>query len=303
MLRVVKKEQAGERMHDPETTQDLLNVIQGVAHDSELNKHANYYSFRDAYRNIGKDLDAEFASRKQSSKTEGIHEDFMGRKLHSFDSQLGETLPLYANKKGRLGDNIQANVFKTAKQDDQGNSFVDLVMEVKNNWLATDAPLEMQDIPAKFTFLIDVTTAQGGDYFHHKEHALKKELLEKGANASVLCYEDGLGKLGIERPKLLVRQNPVQLMKFGHRLGQSMTKLAYDKFSINRPESFDREYREYFADLMNAIGENAASNAAYIRSLPPDPKRIALAKEYEKIVKFVEAYNKTPTKRTPKGTA
>ncbi len=301
--RAPRQEGKTEIKISPESSTDILHTLWAVEHDPELNKHANMYTFKEEYKARGIDLEGEFAKRAKSSHGEAIQNTFLANKHNSFAASLAETLPLYANKKGRLGEYVQANVVKTAKPDDQGNSFIDLVLEVKNTWLATDAPKSMQDVPAKMTFLIDVTTADGGQKYENKLNSLKDAFLVRGQKANVLCYKNEFGDLGIDRPKIVVQQSADNLEKLGGKLGTSITKLAADSFSINKPDMFDKTYREYFLDLMTAIGENAASNFAYLKSLEPDTKRDMLAKEYEKIVKFIEAYKKTPVTKERKSAA
>lgn len=276
---------------------NIINTLKAVEHDKQINRHANYYVFVDLYKQKGINLDLEYAKRPKTSYSESIKDSFLNNKHGSFAVGLSETLPLYANKHGRVGDYLDISVTRTVKQDDQGNSFIDLVIEVKNNWIANGAPEELQDVPAKMTFLIDVTTSTGGEIFEHKFGAFKDKMLALGQRANVLCYKDEKGNLGIDRPKILVKQSAVNLESLGNRLGECITREASDKFTITKPDTFDKLYREYFMDLMSAIAENASSNSAYIKSLPTDPKRMALAKDYDKMVNFIEVYKKTPVSK------
>jgi hypothetical protein len=193
---------------------------------------------------------------------------------------------------------MQAVVTKTAKQDDQGGSFIDLVIEIKNDWIANGAPKEMQNVPSKMIFLVDVSTNLDEEASSHKRGSLRDHFLLYGEKAKVLCYEDSFGELGIERPKILVTKSPDYLEQVGGSLGTCITQLASDKFSINSPHKFNEEYRAYFLDFMTAIGENAKANAEYIGRLSNDnEKRKKLKAEYEKIAAFVEVYKKTPVTR------
>ena len=273
---------------------NVINTLKAVENDGQINRRANYYDFLDLYKQKGIDLDSKYASRPKTAYLEKIKDQFFNNSHGSFAASLSETLPLYANKQGRVGDYLDVNVTRTAKQDDQGNSFIDLVIEVKNNWIANGAPEEMQDVPEKMTFLVDVTTSAGGEKFEHKFDFLKNQVLALGQKANVLCFKDEQGNLGIDRPKILVKQSADNIESLGNRLGECIVRGASDKFTINNPDFFDKLYREYFRDLMTAIAENAASNSVYIKSLPTEPKRMALAKDYDKIVKFIEAYKKTP---------
>lgn len=286
------------------TSQDVLQVLWAAEHDPEINRKANYYLFREKYIQNGKDLDGLYANAPVTQNQEEIKEAFLRKKtIKQIGSTLAETLPLYANKPGRLGDYIDAQVTKTAKQDDQGNSFIDLVIEVRNKWLATDAPKELQDIPERMTFLVDTTIRTDGEILDRKDAAFRRNLLDVGALANVKCYETRLGQLGVQKPKVIAYQDEDQLKETALKLGPCIVKLAADKFSINAPEKFDRAYKEYFLSLMDAIAENATSNIIYMKSLKSDDKakdRVALIAEYTKIVKFVEAYKKTPVTKERK---
>lgn len=297
--KIIKQERNVEDKNFRENPQEILNALRGIEHDPSINKKANYYAFREKYAEKSVDLDAWYADHKVTSTRDSVQNNFLHNKHNELSAELAESLPLYANKPGRLGDYLEVNVMKTARQDDQGNSFIDLVLEVRNKWLATDAPASLQDSPERMTFLIDMTTADG-DSLHHKEEALREVYLKTGALANVKCYETRTGELGINKPRLVIHQEVGRIKRVGQSLGECITQLASDKFSINRPESFDKAYRVYFGDLMVAIQENAATNSAYIKSLPADPKRAALAKEYDKIVKFIEAYKKTPVTKSHK---
>lgn len=225
-----------------------------------------------------------------------IKDDFVHGKEHYIGARLMESLPLFANKDGRLGDYITARVTKTAKQDDQGNSFIDLVIELENKWLTTDAPKSMQDVPAKMTFLVDTTVAKE---LAGKINSLKDLFLVRGEKANVKCFKTQTGALGITRPKIIVAKSADFIEEMGAKLGDCITQMAGDKFVINKPSQFDAMYQEYFLDFMGAIGESAQQSIAYMQGLVfPDPKRQLLISEYKKIVAFVEAYKKTPVKRT-----
>lgn len=282
---------------------EIQTVLDAVAHDPAINNRANYYSYREKYdRQKGKgSLDALVATLpKVSSESESrIKEQFIHNKTFGHAASLAETLPLYANAPGRLGDYIKVKVTKTAKLDDQGGSFIDLVIELENEWIANGAPSELQDVPAKMTFLVDITTRSSADEaYMHKIMSLRNRFLLYGEKAKVLCYENKYGELGIERPKLVVEESASFLEQVGSTLGSCITQSSADKFTINAPRKFDEEYRRYFSDLMRAIGENARANAAYIGTLSDDnEKRARLKAEYEKIASFVSVYEKTPIAR------
>ena len=277
---------------------EMRALLDAARHDPTINLQASYYHFRDKYdERKGKgSLDALIAQGPHTQKTEQIKEGFVQGKEMSLLSQLAETLPLYANTPGRLGDYVRAKVTKTAKPDDQGGSFVDLVIEVENSWLTEGAPKELQNIPRKMTFLVDVTVL--GASYDNKIDSLRSKLLLYGQKARVLCYEDSLGTLGIERPKIIVAKPQEYMEQVGAKLGPCITQHASDKFTINSVREFNKVYRSYFLDLMTAVAENAQANADYIDHLSHDnEKRAKLRAEYLKIVAFIEAYKKTPVDR------
>lgn len=278
------------------SNREIKTTLEAINNDPSINHRASYYVFREKYdQKKGKgSLDALIANRKHTQHEEAIKDQFAKGGVETFAAALGENLPLYANAPGRLGDFIKASVIKTAKPDDQGGDFVDLIIEVKNEWIANGAPKDMQNVPSKMTFLIDVSTNEG-EKSDIKTSVMRDKMLLYGEKAKVLCYEDSFGELGIERPKLLVTKSLGYLEAVATSLGACITQSAADKFTISSPAKFDSDYRAYFLDLMTSIGENARSNAEYLGRLSDDnEKRAKLKAEYEKIVAFVEVYKKTP---------
>ena len=288
----------GEKAPTFYTSRDIITLLKSVEHDPVVNRRANVHQFKELYKKRGEDLDAWYQSRATTANHEAIQQMFIESKHNSFASSLAETLPLFANQPGRLGDYIEANVTKTAKADDQGNSFIDFVIEIKNNWIANGAPRELQDVPARMTFLVDVTTGEGGDKFLHKIEVFRKKILDRGEKASVKCYQNSSGDLGIERPKIIISEKEDYIQKVGGSLGGCISQLAADKYIITRPAEFNEWYRDYFLNLIDSIETNALSNISYIKQLKPDSelqgKREALIREYEKIIKFAQVYKKTP---------
>lgn len=282
-----------------ESYQNTKLLANAIRHWPEQNK-ANPYIFKGLYEEKGVDLFHEFSQREKTSHGEEIVENFIRNTEKGAVAELAEMLPLLANSPGRLGDYIEARVTKTAKLDDEGNTFIDLVVEIKNKWLSEgDAPKEALDVSAKMTFLIDTTTTTG-DKLKRKNEVLIDEYLMRGKEANVLCYQDSLGTLGITRPKIVVAKTPVYMEKVGEQLGDLIRQTASDAFSIVNPDKFNEQYRAFFLEFMKGIRENAVSNANYLEGLEPDDKRKALAEKYRKIVRFVDMYEKTPVKRMHK---
>ncbi len=278
--------------------QNIQTLLRAVENDKNVNHHESIYPYISLYKQEGIDIEKYYREHAVSSSSEVIKDDFVHNKKHGFAAQLAESMPLLANKEGRLGEYIRAKVTKTAKQDDQGNDFIDLVAEIENTWIGTNDPDAPKDIPAKMTFLVDITTATSGEIFDKKINALRDKHLLYGEKATVKCYKDGHGILGLERPKLLVAKEADYIQKVGTLLGDCVTQSAGDAFSINKPETFDREYRKYFLDFVESLGKSAEQNIQYIESLSHDnPKRVRLQAEYQKIVAFVDAYKKTPITR------
>jgi hypothetical protein len=250
------------------------------------------------YKEKGIDLDKEYEKRAITSGREQILEGFVKNKHPGPAVELSETLLLYGNAPGRLGEYIEATIIKTARPDDQGNSFIDYSVTIRNNHLATKmAPKEARDLPSSMTFLIDVTTAWG-ESLDKKQHALRDEYLVRGKEASVLCYKNSLGELGIKRPKIIVSKTPEYIEKVGAKIGGLITQKSTDSFIINNPAKFDEEYRAYFLDFMQTIRSNALENISYMEKLVPDPARAVLIDKYRKIVAFVDMYEKTPVTKT-----
>jgi hypothetical protein len=275
--------------------QNIQNLLSTVSSDKTINLHESIYPYIPLYKQQGVDLEGYYSNHAVTARQDFVKDDFVHNNEHGFAAQLAESLPLLANKEGRLGDYVKAKVTKTAKQDDQGNSFVDLVVEIDNTWIGSSDPLAPKNMPTKMTFLVDVTTSTEGDLIDKKIAALRGNLLLYGERANVKCYKDADGVLGLERPKLLVAKESDYIQKVGSMLGDCVTQLAGDSFSINKPEIFEREYRKFFQDFMDSLGKNAEQNIQYIDSLSHDNvKRARLAVEYKKIVAFVEAYKKTP---------
>lgn len=281
------------------SNREIKTTLETINNDSSINRRASYYKFKEKYdEKKGKgSLDTLIANRAHTTHENEIKDHFAKGGVNTFAAALGEDLPLYANAPGRLGDFIKANVTKTAKPDDQGGDFVDLVIEVKNEWIANGAPKDMQNVPSKMIFLIDISTNEG-ERSDVKMSVMRDKMLLYGEKAKVLCYEDSFGELGIERPKILVTKSLGYLEKVATMLGTCITQSASNSFTISSPAKFDLEYKSYFLDLMNSIGENAKANAEYISRLSNDnEKRSKLKLEYEKIVRFVEVYKKPPTIR------
>lgn len=275
---------------------DMRAVLEFVSSNPSFsNPSPSVYHFIEAYKEKGVDLQNLFDKGPHTAYGETITRDFLSNREHGVEASLAESLPFFANQKGMLGDFFEVNVTKTLKQDDQGGSFIDFVLELKNTWIENGAPKELQDVPAKMTFLIDITSAGESEKYGKKVAALRDVFLLYGQKAKVLCYENQYRDLGIERPKLLVKQAPNYLREIGGKLGECITQSASDKFTINRPHEFQEAYRDYFMDLMDAISENAQANIEYLRHLSQDnSKRLQLMKEYIKIVNFVAVYKKTP---------
>ena len=262
--------------------------------DAETGKEKNQptiYTFKDLYNRKGEDLLAYYEQQAHTRGKEQIQDNFLHNVEHGPIAQLAEKLPLLANQKGRLGEYISAKVTKTLKQDDQGNSFIDLVMELTNDYVEH---LD-KDVPRKMTLLVDVSI-NGGDRKKGKEYAMQQVFLDPARKANVKCYTDGFS-LGIERPKIMVTQEEDFMKKVGERLGSHVTSSASDVFSITHEEQFNKEYRAYFRDLMQAVAENARENIRYMKDKGYEDKyHRGLAKEYEKIASFADVYEKTPTR-------
>lgn len=275
--------------------QNIQNLLSAISFDKTINRHETIYPYIPLYKQEGIDIEKYYSEHAGTSGREVVKDNFVHNKEHGVSAQLMESLLLLANKEGRLGEYLKVKVTKTSKQDDQGNSFIDLILEIENTWVGSNDPNAPKDVLSKMTFLVDVTTATEGEMSEKKMGSLRGKFLLYGEKANVKCYQSKNGTLGLERPKLLVAKEGDYIQKVGALLGDCVMQLAGDAFSINKPEAFDREYRKYFQDFVESLGKNAKQNIQYIDSLPHDnPKRATLQAEYQKIVAFVEAYKKTP---------
>lgn len=291
-----------ERIGENEARQNINRLLSAELHLPNVHRGTSSYVFNELYKEQGIDLSAEFAKRATTAHQEEITENFVHNKTKGPVAQLAEALPLLANVEGRVGDYIQATITKTAKPDDEGNSFVDLIIEMKNDWLASpDAPKEAKDLPARMKFLVDVT-AGWGEALEKKSNSLKDNYLVRGKEANVLCYKDptavGALSLGLTRPKIIVAQTPHFIENVGAKLGGLISQNASDSFSIINPAKFNAMYQEYFLEFMQAIKKNAQDNIDYMEQLVPDKERKVLIDKYKKIVAYITMYEKTPVTKT-----
>lgn len=276
---------------------NMQAVIKAVENDPAVNRRVNFFAIREEYKRRGMDLENEYAKLPVTTSQDVITENFINNKEHSHASVLMETLPLFANKPGRLGDYIEAEVTKTAKQDDQGNTFIDLIVTINNTWLTEGAPKELQASPAKMTFLVDMTAAHG-EAFEKKMKAFRSFFLRSAKRANALSYMDKHGVLGITRAKTIVAKDINYVERVGNTLGECITQQSADAFVITAPHKFDEQYRKYFLDFMVALGDNARQNILFLQGLHDiTQEHTALINEYERMVAFVEAYKKTPVSR------
>lgn len=282
-----------------ELTSKTKRVVEFI--DTQIQKDKktpNIYTFKDLYEKKGEDLLAYYESQAHTRAKERIQDDFLNNVEHGEAAQLAEKLPLLANQKGRLGDYVQAKITKTLKQDDQGNSFIDLVIELTNDYVGEIDT----ETPRKMTLLVDIGTNEG-EKRKRKEFALQRGFLDVARKANVKCYSDGFS-LGIERPKIIVTQEEGFVKKVGERLGSYIAQHASASFTITHDEKFNEQYRNYFKDLMKAIRENAIANIHYMVNVKgfSDAHHRALITEYEKIARFATVYEKTPTHRIQNST-
>jgi hypothetical protein len=232
---VAKKELSPTRFIDMERTVNYLDHEIKSTTDPKL----NFYAYSEMYKNAGIDLEAEFKKRVVSKKLDGIKKNFLESKENGISARLAEMLPLLANKEGRLGEHIKARVSKTIRHDDQGNSFIDLVVEMSNDYTAQVD----KDAPSKMIMFIDVTTNPEGAKI--KQEYLDS-MLDEAQKASVLCYKDKFGKLGIDpsthRPKLIVLQREFYIDSVGEHFGTLINQTASDAFMIKNEDKFNQAY-------------------------------------------------------------
>ncbi len=234
-------------------------------------------------------------------KKKEIQDKFLKSQEHSAYASFAELLPLLANKPGRLGPYISARVTKTAKPDDAGNSFVDLVFELKNEYLKTEEAQkdkQLRDVRPSISFAVDVTTSR--DAHQQKEKDLLTYDLSKGEKANVLAYEQrfpgGVTKLGIDVPKCLVLKDETSLADVANKFKQAVQMVPGKGFMITDEKYFDSAFKQFFDLYLESAIDSAVVNIEFLdsqKSLSEAQKN--LRNSYQSLVAFYEAYKKTPT--------
>ncbi len=260
----------------------------------------NPFLISQEYKNKGKDLNVLFAGLPTTRHKGQIEKDFVDNKEHSSLARFSEMLPLLANKEGRLGEYFDVKVTKTAKMDDEGNSFVDLVVEMTNNFVKGNE--NFPNVHPHVALCVDVTTNK--DKEGMKEDILRKFNLDTGEMANVLCYQNEYGVLGIDAPKVVVLEDRELLLGVSQDFSKYVVKRG-EQFVVTNDKKFDEVYREYFSKFLESIRQNVLKNISELvvtkGDLKTNQKRKALKDSYQAIVDFIDAYKKTPTIKTDVG--
>ncbi len=261
------------------------------------NGTASYMHFIDKYRAINVDLVSKFGVL-ETTKTD-MKKKFFESQEHGPMAQFMELALLLANKEGSLGPHIQARITRTAKPDDEGNSFVDVVVELKNTYIEELAKTDkkFKDVRPVTTLLVDVTTNPNA--VEGKEEKLVKYSLDPAKKASVLCFENKFGVLGIEGAKTVAFQSEEAIATVSKRFRTCLAPLPGGGFSITDQSGFDKAYQDFFSDFLSSVSNNAQNNLKYLsfkaRGRPFTKDETALADSYKSTIDFIEAYKKTPT--------
>lgn len=259
------------------------------------------------YEQEGQNLSALYSAAETRSgttiaaKSFAMGQDFMNSREHGEFAQFIELLPLLANKKGRLGPFLNARVTKTAKPDDAGASFVDLVVELKNDYLKTEEAGKdrfLRNVRPSASFAVDVTYDPNA--FEKKVQDFQKhELKAKGDKAHVFAYEQefpgGIKRLGIDTLKCIVFRDERYLADIAKRFRSALAPSSQGGFIIADEKYFDKVYREFFGGFITSVKENTLQSLAFLESLPSlTPKQKDLKIAYQSLANFLEAYEKTP---------
>jgi hypothetical protein len=260
------------------------------------NGTASYMSFTDKYKAKGVDLVGQYRILPKTATD--MQNKFLQSSEHGPMAQFMEIAPLLANKEGRLGRHIQARVTKTAKPDDEGNSFIDLVIELKNDYISELAKENKQykDVRPTMTLLVDVTTNPSGE--KSKVGTLDALYLDKGKKANVLCYENKFGILGLDGAKNVVYMPEKALADIAKKLQTNFISTP-GGLSLQDEKSFSREYRIFFLKFLEAVRGNSERNILYLNSKKQEG--VSLSKEqsvlldsYQRVIDFIDAYKNTP---------
>lgn len=257
---------------------------------------ASYMSFIDKYKARGVDLVGKYRTLPRTATD--MQEKFFHSSEHGPMAQFMEMVLLLANKEGRLGPHVQARITKTAKPDDEGNGFVDVVVELKNNYIQELAKTDKKykDVRPTSTLLVDVTTNPKA--VEGKEKMLERYCLGPAKKASVLCYENKFGVLGLEAPKTVVYKSEDYLSQMAKRFRAHFSVLPRGGISLDDEKNFSKEYQNFFLSFLLSVSDSSVKSKQYIernkeeRALTKD--EVALADSYKAIIDFVEAYKKTP---------
>lgn len=276
------------------TTLEKLPTVTEKQNETDFrlkDKVLDISKFEDKYREQGRNLEAEYRARPITKGQEQIQRNFHSNIENGSFSQLSEIMPLLANKDGRLGEFCKADIVKTAKQDDVGNSFVDLVCTLKLDPSVFPKDKEFSRLKTSYTFMVDVTT-DDKESLRKKEKSLAIDL-DEGKKANVLSFEDSFGRLGKDGAKAVVFQDDKEL----YSLTKSMQlKKAGDGFMINNP-LFDERYRSYFShfvDQMMRSIERSIDHLDHKGDLTKSQNDIL--SEYKDMLLFLEVYKNTLTK-------
>lgn len=238
------------------------------------------------------DLERVYQGLVETSGKEEIKDNFLHSKEHGPIAQFAEYLPLLANKDGRLGKVCRAKITKTAKPDDEGNNFVDLVVELKIDRKYLEEHPELSKLRPSVSFGLDMTT--NPEALDHKTKKLSEHHLQTGKKASVLCYENDYKMLGTEVAKGVLAESEEYLANVAEKLQSALYLGQNGILTITNEERFDRAYREFFGDFIETSANSMRFCADELqnqeRALTPQQKD--LQETYTMIQNFLQVYKK-----------
>ncbi|MEN9552257.1 MAG: hypothetical protein RI935_634 [Candidatus Parcubacteria bacterium] len=289
--------------------------VSSLAHFLEVTGHNNamkgeqYWS--DLYAKKGSDFKKLLSQTAQQSFSKKVE---IGRRfLESEDispfAKYLETLPLMANKEGRLGAYVTADVQATAKFDDAGNFYVDHIVTLRNkyDYSKVEKSLHPEKVRKQVSFLVDTTTNLHPEGYGKKVEMLKRHCLDTGKKASVLGYVNEFGIPKLSAPKVIVGVSESTLNAFSKKI-RLATSVTANGMMITSDRMFDDMFRDFFFDYIQAALVNAEDSVLYINELisglandTTSKQRISdlkdLRESYQQIVDFIKVYKVTPVEK------
>lgn len=184
-------------------------------------------------------------------------------------ANLAETLPLFGNRKGILGDYEELDFKKTAPFDDAGCAYVDGLVTLSNGYnisslsretlesVKAETKTDPLSVRKRISFSVDVTT--NPESLEVKIDTLRFLNLLQAKKPKALGYVNKFGVLGFQVPKVVIQLSEQDILSFVKKIAQTVT-IIDDKMTINDESRFDEIYREFFDQYLKAVGTNCYQN-------------------------------------------